>query len=112
MPRTSRSRSPSAIGKRPQSVLGCTFVQRKPEPENSARVSLIFHVRRPSLQFHQPIRRFREDRELRQLPAHHRHLIAAMKPWTSMAIFVDLVRKILPLSNRKSLACEEIGLAR
>src|SRR5437868_8113329 len=34
-----------------------------------------------------------------------------MKPRTSVAVLVDLVRKILPLSDRKSLPSEEIRFA-
>src|ERR1700722_20383198 len=74
--------------------------------------SSLCDVRRPALQFDQPIRRLRQDRELGQFPADHGHFIATMKARTSVTILVDLVGKILALCDRESLACEEIRLAR
>lgn len=34
-----------------------------------------------------------EDRNLRNLAARHRHLIAAVEPWAALAIFKDFVRQ-------------------
>ena len=68
--------------------------------------------RRPSLQLHEPIRRLREDRELGEISAYHRDFVATVEPRTRVAIFIDLVRQVLALRDRKSLAGEKVRLAR
>src|SRR4051812_31378545 len=87
-------------------------LRRKEEDCSLARLRGLSQVRRPSLQFHQPVRGFRKDRELRQVPSHHCDFIAAMESRTGMAVFVDLIGKILALRDRESLTGEEIRFAR
>src|SRR5579872_2194400 len=112
MPRTSPSELRNATAKPPESVPTSTFAPRKTAPENLTRSRLTSHIRSPPLQLDQPVFRFGQNRELGQIPAHHRHLIAAMKSRTSVAVFVDFVGKILALCNRESLPREEIRFAR
>src|SRR5207302_11002756 len=49
------------------------------------------------LQLDQPIRGFGQDGELGKLPAHHCDFITAVKSWAHVAVFVDLVGKVLAL---------------
>ena len=58
----------------------------------------------------QPVRRFRQNRELRQVPAHHRDFIATMEPRTRVTIFINLVGKIFALRDRESLPAKKSGL--
>src|SRR5580765_2504387 len=108
MRRSSRSRLRNAIETQPASPRKSTCVPRKTEPPNSARA---VDIRRPSLQLHQPVRRFGENRKFWQIAAHHCHLVAAMKSRTSMAVFIDLVGKVFALRDRESLAPKEIRFA-
>src|SRR5437667_2901303 len=112
MQMTSRSTSPNAIVWRRELALRFTSVRLKTGPWNSSRPCLVFDVRRPALQFHKPVRRFRENCELGQIPAHHRYLIAAMKSRTCMTVFIDFVWKVLALRDRESLPPKEIRLQR
>src|SRR6266496_6413708 len=112
MQMTSRSRSPNAIAWGRESTRRFTSVRLKTGPGNSSRPCLVFDVRRPALQFHKPVRRFRENCELGQIPAHHRYFIAAMKSRTCMTVFINLVWKVLALRDRESLPPKEIRLAR
>src|SRR5579863_4643041 len=49
------------------------------------------NVSQSHLKFHQPVRRFGEDGERRQLAAHHGDLVAAVISGTDVTVFVDLV---------------------
>src|SRR6266567_884970 len=99
MPRPLSRELPNAINSRPESVLRFTVAQLKMAPRNSARASLVADVGRPSLQLDQPIRRFRQNREFGQFSANHCHFITTMKSGTGVAIFINLVWKVLALSD-------------
>src|SRR5208282_215944 len=55
----------------------------------------------------QPVFRWRQDGKRGQISADHRHLVALIKPGALVAVFVDLVGKILMSSDRESHAREK-----
>ena len=60
------------------------------------------------LDLHQPIGRLRKYRELGQFAAYHGDLIAAMKPGTDTAVFVDFVGQVFALGHGESQASKEL----
>src|ERR1700683_5225285 len=66
-------------------------------------------VKALGLEFYEPVRRFREDSECRELAPHHGNFVALVKPGTDVAILVDLVGKIFSLRHLESLPRKKFG---
>jgi len=95
------NRSSRCAQGRPKIVaLWATDSRRRLSPQKPlARPRRLRNVRRPSLQFHQPVRRLRKDGELGKISPYHRDFIAAVESRTSVAVLVDLVGQVLALRD-------------